>query len=121
LRRRATRGGPLGLDRDVGEQLLHELEARDRAPELCARLRVGDRRVEAALRDAHAAGAERDAPVVERGHRDLEAGAEVAEPVGVGDADTVEEELGRVLRTQAELALDRPRLEAGASVGTTKL
>ena len=45
---------------------------------------------------------------------------ELAEAVRVGDADTVEEELGRVLRAQAELALDRPRLEAGASVGTTK-
>ena len=102
----------LGLDRDVGEQLLHELEARDRAAELRALLRVGDRRVEAALRDADAAGAERDAAVVERRHRDLEAGAELAEPVGVGDADAVEEELGGVLRAQAELALDRPRLEA---------
>ena len=60
-----------------------------------------------------AAGAERDAAVVERRHRDLEAGAELAEPVASSrDADAVEEELGRVLRAQAELALDRARLEA---------
>ena len=84
-----------------------------RPAELPALARVCDRRVEAALRDPDAPGAERDAAVVERRHRDLEALAELAEPRRVGDADAVEEELGGVLRAQAELALDRPRLEAG--------
>src|SRR5262249_57705851 len=44
--------------------------------------------------------------------RDLEAGALVAEPRGVRNADAVEEELGGVLRAQPELALHRARLES---------
>ncbi len=103
----------LRLDRDVGEQLLDELEARDRPPELPAVLRVRDRRVEAALRDADAPGAERDAPVVECRHGDLEPAAHLAEHAVRRHPHAVEEELRRVLRAQAELALDRPRLEAG--------
>ena len=51
--------------------------------------------------------------MVERRHRDLEAGALVAEPRRVGNADAVEEELGRVLGAEAELPLDGPCLEAG--------
>src|SRR5581483_524128 len=73
---------------------------------------VRDRRVEAALGDPHAPGAERDAAVVERRHRDLEAAAELADERVVADLYAVEEELGRVLRAQPELSLDRARLEA---------
>ena len=83
------------------------------SPELFSFLGVGDRRVQAALGDAHATGTERDAAVVECRHRDLESLAELADPVLVGHTYAVEEELGGVLRAQAELALDRPCLEAG--------
>ena len=51
--------------------------------------------------------------MVERRHGHLEAGTELAEPALVRHADAVEKELGRVLRPQAELALDRTRFEAG--------
>ena len=87
----------LGLDGDVGEQFLYELELRDRPRELPPLARVRHRRVEAALRDADAAGAERDPAVVERRHRDLEAGSDVPEARVVRHAHAVEEELARVL------------------------
>src|SRR5262249_58871195 len=96
------------------DQLLDELEARDRFAELRPLARVADRGGEAALRDPDAAGGERDAAVVERRHRDLEAVALGAESVGVVHPDVLEEELRGVLRAEAELALDRPRAETGA-------
>src|SRR5581483_156920 len=92
--------------------LLHELEARDAASELLSLLCVRDRCVQAALRDPDAACAERDPSVVERRHRHLEPAANLADDRLVADVNAVEEELGRVLRAQAELALDRPRFES---------
>ena len=102
----------LGLDGHLGEQLLHELEASDRATEGAALARVADRRVEAALRDAHAPRRERDPADVERRHRDTEAAVELAQAVLIGDAHRVQRELRRVLCAEAELALDRARVEA---------
>src|SRR5215210_3634889 len=61
-----------GLNRDLGEELLHELERCDRPAELLPLLGVGEAGLEAALPDPDAAGGERDAPVVERGQRHLQ-------------------------------------------------
>src|SRR5207248_11302896 len=49
---------------------------------------------------------DRVAPRVERGHRDLEAGADLAEPVRVRNADVVDDQLARIRRAQAELAME---------------
>src|SRR3954463_1879954 len=106
------RAGGLGIDRHVGDHLLHELEARDRAAELLALLRVGDRRAHAALADPDAARGDAVAARVERRHRDLEAVADVAEQRVVRYLDVVELELGGVGRSEAELAVDRGRAEA---------
>src|SRR5438477_2770700 len=86
----------LGLDDHVGDQLLDELMSRDRLSERFARRRVLDRRIDAGLRDADRAGCDRVTPRVERGHRDLEAVADLTEAVRVGDTDVVENELARI-------------------------
>src|SRR6266511_2121752 len=101
----------LSLDRDLRDQLLDELERGDRPAELLPLARIRNARLEAALADPDAPGRQRDPTVVERRHRDLEALALRAEPRRVRHADAFEKELARVLRAQAELALDRPRLE----------
>jgi hypothetical protein len=72
------------VDAHVGEHRLHELEGRDRAVELLALDGVGDRLVDAALADAHAARGDAEAPGVQRAHRDLEAVADRAEHGVVG-------------------------------------
>ena len=106
----ARRG--LGLHHHVGDQLLHELEGGERAAELLALLGVGHRRVHAALADAHAARGHAEAARVQRGHRHLEALADLAEQRVVGHLDAVEEQLRGVRGAQAELAVDRGRGEA---------
>ena len=106
--------GRVGVDDHLGDQLLHELEARDRAVELPALLRVLDRLVHAALGDPDAAGRDAVAAAVERRHRDLEAVADLAEHLVVGHLDLVERQLGGVGGAQAELAVDLLRGEARA-------
>ena len=88
--------GGVPLDDHVGDQLLDELEARDRDAELPALLRVVDRGVDAAVADPDAAGGDAVAAVVESAHRDLEAVADLAEQGVVGDLDVVERDLRRV-------------------------
>ena len=82
----------VGLHAHVGDHRLHELERRDRAPELLALLGVGDRGVERALADADAARGDRVAAGVERAHGDLEAVADLAHQRVVVDLHGVEVE-----------------------------
>ena len=112
--RQHEHAGRVGVDHHLRDQLLHELEARDRAVELLALLRVLDRLVHAALADPDAAGRDAVAAAVERGHRDLEAVADPAQHLVVGDLDPVERQLGGVGRAQPELAVDLLRGEARA-------
>ena len=96
----------VALDDHVGDQLLDELEARDRHVELLALGRVGDRGLDAPVADPDAAGGDAVAALVERRHRDLEPVADLAEHRRVGDLDVVERDLGRVRGAQPELAVD---------------
>src|SRR5262249_50294891 len=100
------------LDGDFGEQLLHELMRCDRLPELLPLARIAEAGIEATLRDADAARGERDSAVVQRRHRDPEAVALRAQAILVGHPYTVERQLGRVLCTEPELALDARRAES---------
>src|SRR5207245_6936213 len=65
------------------------------------------RRVDARLGYADRAGRDRIAPRVERGHRDLEAVTDLAEPVRIGHSDIVEDELARIRRAQPQLSVER--------------
>ena len=103
--------GGVAVEDHVGDHLLHELERRERAIELLTLLRVGDRRVDASLADAHAARRDAEAARVERRHRNLEPVADLAEQSVVTDLHAVERELRGVGRAQAELAVDRLRGE----------
>ena len=60
----------LDLGGHLGAQVLHRLERADRAAELLALLRVGDRHLERAIARAEQVGRERDARRVERRERD---------------------------------------------------
>src|SRR3954471_12328412 len=71
--------GRVALDDHVRDQLLDELEAGDRDPELLALGGVAHRRIDASVADADAAGGDAVATRVERRHRDLEAIADLAE------------------------------------------
>ena len=104
--------GRIGVDRHVGDHVLHQLERRDRLAELRTPDGVVDRRLEASLDDADAAGRDREATLVEGAHGDLEAVPDLAEPGRVRDAYLVEEQLGGRLAAQPELAGDLTRLEA---------
>ena len=70
---------PRRVDDHLGDHRLDELEAGDRDAELLPLLRVVDRRVDAAVADADAAGRHGVAAEVEGAHRDLEAVADLAE------------------------------------------
>src|SRR5919206_37357 len=76
--RGAQREQPGGLDlsRHVGQLELDRLVLGDRAPEGAALLGVAQRELERALRDAHAAGGDVDAPHLERVHHLAEAAVE---------------------------------------------
>src|SRR5260221_92055 len=80
--------------------------AGDRFAERLPLRRVGDRRVDAGLRDADRAGGDRIAARIERAHRDLEALADLAEPVRIRNANVVEDELRRIARAEAELPVE---------------
>src|SRR5262245_507697 len=71
---------PPGVDlrRHVGELELDRLEVRDRLPELSPLLRIGDRQVVRALREADAHGCDRDPAAVEDVEELPEASAELA-------------------------------------------
>src|SRR4029450_7081807 len=115
---RRKRGSPgeqarrLGLDGELRQALLHELERCDRAPELLPVLCIGDACLEAALADPDAARRQRDPTVVERRQRHPQPAALFAEHIRRRNPHTVERELTGVLRAQAELAFDRLSLEA---------
>ena len=73
--------------------------------ERLALARVLDRPLETGADDAAAARGDREAPVVERVHRDLESLALLAEPVLGRHLDVLEEELAGRARPDAELVL----------------
>ena len=104
--------GGVGLNLHVGEHSLDELEACDRLAELDPLLGVLDRRLDAALTDADAAGGDAVATGVKRAHRDLEPVAHLAEHLLVGDLDVVERDRRCVRAAEAHLVMDRLRLEA---------
>ena len=80
--------------------------------------RVGGRDLERALGDPDGLGGDPRPAAIERAHREPEAVALVADPVGRRNADAVEGELGRRAAAEAHLVLDagRPR---SPSVGTS--
>ena len=88
------RAAGLDLGGHVGEQERQALEVDDRPAELLALLGVGDGVVERGLGQADRAGGDAEPAAVERGQRDLEALALLAEqPVGA-DPGAVEAHLG---------------------------
>ena len=98
----------LDRDRHVGALERDRLVAADRAAERLALARVRDRRVEASLREPDRERGDRDAALVENAQEGLEALAARAEQVVLGNAATVEDELVRVGRVPAHLAVRRP-------------
>ena len=104
--REQARGVELG--RHVGEHELDGLVLRDGDAEALALLRVGDRLLERGARDAERLRGDADAPAVERGHRDLEALADVADDrARRGDLAVLEEDRARVRGVDAELVVVR--------------
>src|SRR5881296_2409186 len=99
----------LGVDDHVRDHLLHQLVPGDRLAERLALGRVRDRCVDRGLRRADGARGHGVAARVERGHRDLESLADLAEPCAVGHAHVIEDELARVRRAKTELPVDRLR------------
>jgi hypothetical protein len=84
---------------------LQRLEFVEPFSERLALFHVGQRLVERALRAAERTGRDIDAAAVEPGHRDLEADALIAEPVGDRHAGILENHRAGRLRVPAHLAL----------------
>ena len=93
----------------------------DRHAELLALLRVGDRGVDAALADAHAAGGDRVAARVERRHRDLEPVADLAHQGVVAAPRRRRGRARRCRRRAGQACREPPGVEKpSVSVGTRK-
>src|SRR5438105_39494 len=97
----------------VGQHRRDELVLRDRHAHGLARLRVLERVVRRALREAEALRADPGPRAVEDLHRDPEAFALLAEQVVRRDAAVVEEDLARGRALDSHLRLDPPDLEPG--------
>ena len=80
--------------------------------ELFALLRVGERMIERALRQAHHLRADADAAFVQCLDRDLVALADFADHVGFGNAAIVQDQLAGGRRADAELVFLLADLEA---------
>src|SRR5207245_11050429 len=89
------------------DEVRHRLWARVWFSGRVWRRRVRDRGIDARLRDADRPCRDRVPSRVESGHGDLEAVADFAEPVLVGDAQVLEDELARVGRTKPEFSVQR--------------
>ena len=81
------------------------MELADRLAELASFLRVLERGVKGAVRDADHLRADADAPAIQRVDGDLVALADRPEHVVVRHLDTVENQLRRARRANAELVL----------------
>ena len=93
------------LGRHVGEAKLQGLEFVEPFAEGLALFHVSKRLFQRALRAAERAGGDIEPAAVEPGHRDLEARAFLAEPVGDRHAHILEDDGARRLRVPAHLAL----------------
>src|SRR6185437_13000488 len=107
LRRRLADHQPrcLELRRHVGKLELHRLETREMLAELPARLDMLAREIETGARAAERARADIDAAAVEPHHRNFEALAFGAKPVGDRHAAILEHHHRGRLRVPAELFL----------------
>jgi len=94
--------------------VLDRLELADRPPELLAFLRVFERPFTRSFRDAEPLGSDLRSRLVEKLHLLEKARTSVSDEVLFGDADVVEDELGRVVRPDAEFAGDFVGFEAVA-------
>ena len=93
----------------VGEHPLDRLVVGDRLAERLVLLGVRERRVERGLADAERLRRDRDAPAVERPHRDLEAVARSAEQRVGADAHVLQLEIGAAEAADAERVGTRRR------------
>src|SRR5579862_9825099 len=116
--RRAVDELAAGVDlrRHVRELELDRLELRDRLAELPPLLRVGEREVVRALRQADAHRRDRDPAAVENLHELLEAAPALAEEILLGHRAGGERQLARVGCVPAELVHRRRDLVAGRPV-----
>ena len=87
----------------VGDLALHQLEIADRLTELLALVHVGDGDIHAGGHDAERAARQNRALVVEAGHQNLHALADLAEDVFLRHFAIVEEERKRIGAAHAEL------------------
>ena len=96
---------PFQLGARLCELKLYRLELADRLAELASFLRVIERGVKGAVRDADHLRADADAPAIQRVDGDLVALADRPEHVVVRHLDTVENQLRRARRANTELVL----------------
>src|SRR4029453_11094951 len=101
------------LHRHVGEHELETLKGSDRLAELLALLRIGHRRVEGRLADAHRLGTHGRARAVEGAERDLEALPFLAQAVLDGNLAVVQMERDGWTAADAHLPLELADGESG--------
>ena len=89
-----------------GDHLLDQLVLADLLAKRLALVGVLERRIEARLGEAHRAGRNREAALVDRAHRDREALAFLADAVLGGHANVVEVDLAGIAGMDAELGFD---------------